>query len=61
MYGSEKNWRDLNVSNSMLCSSSGDCWILTGSGAYGDEWNPEVEILVLSLLRKIQGFFLGVT
>ena len=44
IFGSEKNRRELAVSNSILCSSSGDCWILTGSGAYSEELDPDVEI-----------------
>ena len=45
MCGSEKNRGTLDVSNSVLCSSSGDCRVLTGSGAYcGEERDLVVRI-----------------
>ena len=45
MCGSEKNRRELDVLDNVLCSSSGDCWTLTVSGAYSEEWDPDVKIL----------------
>ena len=52
MCGSEKNQGTLDVSNSVLCSSSGDCRILTGSGAHSEEGDPVVRI---SLMKREGG------